>query len=723
MRGRRRANERREPVFDATPTPGLDIKLDPRDRPGALPPEEPQRAEPRARRQERARRAANDDRRDKARRIEESAQRPPQRKGKRKGGGGGTSSMVRRLAYWAAVLVLWGVIGVIGIVIWIGAHLLPIQSLEVPKRPPGVQIVAFDRRSIATRGDMGGAAVPLKQLPAYLPQAFLAIEDRRFYHHFGMDLIGVTRAMLANVLRRGVSQGGSTLTQQLAKNLFLTQERTLERKLQELALALWLEHKFSKAQILDLYLNRVYFGAGAYGVEAAAQRYFGKSARSVTLSEAALLAGLVKSPSKLAPTRNPEGAAQRGQVVLAAMIKSGFITAEMAKTAAAHPAQVARIAGTGSVNYVADWVMDVLDDLVGRFDEDIVVETSIDPALQALAEKSLVEELAQKGERFAVGQGALIAMTPDGAVRALVGGRNYAESQFNRAVAAKRQPGSAFKPFVYLAALERGLTPDTVREDKPIDVKGWKPENYSREYFGPVSLTKALALSLNTVSVRLTLEVGPKAVVRTAHRLGISSKLEPNASIALGTSEVSVMELVSAYVPFANGGIAVAPHVIERVRTAGGKLIYRARNPGLGRVIDDRTVAMMNQMMQETLASGTARKADVGGFPAAGKTGTSQDFRDAWFVGYTGHLVTGVWLGNDDNSSTKKLTGSGMPVDIWSRFMKAAHQGLPMADLPGMAGRTIEPAQQTPAAPQPYAPPANPLTSMLSPSQNAAPLS
>ena len=256
--------------------------------------------------------------------------------------------------------------------------------------------------------------------------------------------------------------------------------------------------------------------------------------------------------------------------------------------------------------------MDVLDGVVGRVEEDIVVETTIDPALQAQAEKALLDELTAKGAKFDVEQGALVAMTPQGAVRALVGGRNYAESQFNRAVAAKRQPGSAFKPFVYLAALERGLTPDTIREDKPIDVKGWKPENYSREYFGPVSLSKALALSLNTVSVRLTLEVGPKTVVRAAHRMGIASKLEPNASIALGTSEVSVMELASAYVPFANGGIAVAPHVIERVRTASGKLIYRARNPGLGRVIDERTAAMMNQMMQETLASGTATKANFG---------------------------------------------------------------------------------------------------------------
>jgi penicillin-binding protein 1A len=560
-------------------------------------------------------------------------------------------------------------------------------------------------------------------LPAFLPKAFLAIEDRRFYSHYGIDPFGVMRAVGANVLHRGVSQGGSTITQQLAKNLFLTQERTMQRKLQEVILAIWLERKYSKDEILDLYLNRVYFGNGAYGVEAASQRYFGKSARTITLSESALLAGLVKSPSKLAPTRNFDGAERRAQIVLAAMADAGYVGADAAKNAIASAPKIVKQTAGGSINYMADWVMDVLNEVVGHVDQDIVVETTIDPLLQASAEKALLDELMPKGAKFDVEQGAMVVMTPQGAVRALVGGKNYAESQFNRAVAAKRQPGSAFKPFVYLTALERGLTPDTIREDKPIDVKGWKPENYTHEYFGPVSLTKALAMSLNTVSVRLTMEVGPQAVVRTAHRLGISSKLEPNASIALGTSEVSVMELVSSYVPFANGGIAVAPHVIDKVRTAGGKLIYRARNPGLGRVIDDRTVAMMNQMMQETLASGTARKADTGGFPAAGKTGTSQDFRDAWFIGYTGHLVTGVWLGNDDNSPTKKLTGSGMPVDIWSRFMKAAHQGLPMADLPGMAGRTYDPAQPAqPAPPQIYAP-SNPITSMLSPPQSATPLS
>jgi penicillin-binding protein 1A len=645
-------------------------------------------------------------------RDHDGAPRKPRKK-KGSGGGGKQRSVLGRAIYWSLVLGLWAFIGAIGVIGWVAAHLPPIQSLEVPKRPPSIQIVGLNGRVLATRGEMGGAAVPLRELPPFFPKAFLAIEDRRFFSHHGLDPLGVIRAGVANVLHRGVSQGGSTITQQLAKNLFLTQERTVQRKLQEVILAIWLERKFSKNEILELYLNRVYFGSGAYGVEAAAQRYFGKSARQVTLPEAALLAGLVKSPTRLAPTRNFDGAERRAQIVLAAMAEAGFVTDDAAKVAILSPPKIVKQTAGGSVNYVADWVMDVLNDLVGHVEQDVVVETTIDPTLQAAAEKALIEEIAAKGAKLDVEQGALVAMTPQGAVRALVGGRSYAESQFNRAVAARRQPGSAFKPFVYLTALERGLTPDTVREDKPIEVKGWKPENYSREYFGPVTLTRALALSLNTVSVRLTLEVGPQAVVRTAHRLGISSKLEANASIALGTSEVSVTELVSAYVPFANGGIAVAPHVIERVRTAGGKLIYRARNPGLGRVIDERHVAMMNQMMQETLSTGTARKADLPGTPAAGKTGTSQDFRDAWFVGYTGHLVTGVWLGNDDNSATK-ATGGSLPVEIWSRFMKAAHQGLPVADLPGIGNRTLDPSQP-PATIPATSPSSAPMSSLLSP--------
>ncbi len=595
-------------------------------------------------------------------------------------------AIIGRIAYWSLVVCLWLAIGGAGVVAWVGAHLPPIQSLEIPKRPPSIQIVDAHGHALARRGDLAGEPMPLKEMPAYVPKAFVAIEDRRFYEHYGVDPFGIGRAALANILHRGVAQGGSTITQQLAKNLFLTQERTITRKLQEAILALWLERKFSKTQILEMYLNRVYFGSGAYGIEQASQRYFGKSAKQITLAEAALLAGLVKSPSRLAPTRNFDGAEKRAKVVLTAMAGLKFINPGTERIALSRPPRIVAQATNGAVNYVADWVMDALNDVLGHVDEDIVVYTTIDASLQANAEKSLEEELAQKGDKNGVAQGALVAMTPDGAVRAMVGGRSYADSQFNRAVAAKRQPGSAFKPFVYLTALEHGLTPDTVREDKPINVKGWQPENYGHEYFGPVTLTKALALSLNTVSVRLTLEVTPLAVVRTAYRLGIASKLEPNASIALGTSEVSMLELVGAYAPFANGGYALIPHVIEKIAASNGKVLYSRSSQQLGRIIEARYVTMMNTMMAETLTIGTAHKATLPGWPAAGKTGTSQDFRDAWFIGYTAHLVTGVWLGNDDGTPTKHVTGGSLPVEIWSRFMRSAHQGVPVASLPGSSG-------------------------------------
>ena len=634
-----------------------------------------------------------------------------------------------RLFYWTAVLGLWTGIALIGVVIWVGAHLPALQALEIPKRPPTIEITGLDGSVLATRGEMAGANVSLKDLPPYLPRAFIAIEDRRFYSHYGIDPHGIVRAAVANVLHRSVSQGGSTLTQQLAKNLFLTQERTLQRKLQELELALWLERKHSKAEILELYLNRVYFGSGAYGVEAAAQRYFGKSAKNVTLTEAAMLAGLVKSPSRLAPNRNPEGAEKRAQVVLTAMADAKYITAAQAQASIARPSINVKAAGAGTINYVADWIGEVLDDLVGQINQNIVVETTIDPKLQAIAEAAIIDELAAKSVRFNVSQGALVAITPDGAVRAMVGGRNYADSQYNRALTAKRQPGSAFKPFVYLTAIEAGLTPETIRQDGPLDVKGWKPENYGHEYFGAVTLTQALAMSLNTVAVRLGLEVGAKNVVRTAHRLGISSKLDANATIALGTSEVSLTELVGAYAPFANGGLGVSPHVVSphvvtRIRTGEGKVLYLRPSDQLGQVIEPRHVAMMNTMMQETLLSGTARKAEIPSWTAAGKTGTSQDFRDAWFIGYTANLVTGVWLGNDDNSPTRKATGGGLPVEVWTRFMKVAHQGVPIAALPnsqagGLFSSLIQAASQisAPSAPPVVQAPA-PLAPMSSASAN-----
>jgi len=598
--------------------------------------------------------------------------------------GTGRRGLLGRTIYWGAVLALWGVIAGIGVLVWIGAHLPPIQSLEIPKRPPSVLIVGDNGATLATRGDMGGAAVPIGELPDYVPNAFIAIEDRRFYSHRGIDPLGIARALVADVFRRGAAQGGSTITQQLAKNLFLTQERTVNRKLQEIVLALWLEHKFGKTQILELYLNRVYFGAGAYGIEGAAQRYFGKSARHLTLPEAAMLAGLVQAPSRLAPSHNLEGAQRRAALVIADMTELKMIAPSAAKLALAHPARAIKPPAAGSVNYVADWVMDAVNDLIGKFDQDITVETTIDPALQNAAEHALVDTLNQRGDKLNIDEGALVAMTPDGVVRALVGGRDYGQSQFNRAVDAKRQPGSSFKPFVYLTALEHGLTPETVREDAPIAVKGWRPENFERQYLGPVTLRQALADSLNTVSVRLTLEFGPAAVVRTAYRLGIASILEPNASIALGTSEVSPLELVTAYATFANGGLAVSPHVIERIRGADGKTLYDRSQQPLGRIVDARYVGMMNSMLHETLVSGTARAANFPGWQAAGKTGTSQDFRDAWFIGYTSHLVAGIWLGNDGNTPTKHAVGGGVPVEIWSRFMRAAHAGVAPAALPGV---------------------------------------
>ncbi len=617
--------------------------------------------------------------------------------GKRKSAGK-SRSLLGHLVYWSFVLGIWGFIGVGGLFAYHATQLPPIDQLAVPKRPPNIAILASDGTLLANRGDTGGPAISLKELPPYLPAAFVAIEDRRFYSHMGIDPIGILRAATRNLSGKGNVQGGSTLTQQLAKNLFLSQERTFSRKIQEAILAIWLEHKFTKDQILELYLNRVYFGSGAYGVEAAARKYFGHGATKVTLQESAILAGLMKAPTKLAPNRNPEAAAERAQQVIAAMSQEGLITEAMAKLAQARPAEAIHNGGAGSINYVADYVMDVLDDTVGAIDQDIVVSTTIEVALQDAAEKALTEELDKQGRKFDVSQGALVALSTTGQVRALVGGRSYADSQFNRAVAAKRQPGSAFKPFVYLSALEKGLTPDTIREDAPINVRGWQPENSSRQYFGQVTLTRALALSLNTVAVRLGIEVGAKNVAATAHRLGIASDLQTNATIALGTSEVTPLELTSAYVPFSNGGIHAQPHIITRVKTSGGKLLYQRKGTGFGRIIEPQYVAMMNAMMQETLLTGTARKAELKGWQAAGKTGTSQDYRDAWFVGYTSHLVAGVWLGNDDASPTKRTSGGNLPVDIWSRFMREAHRSVPPLALPTGPWRDRDPAQVPPVA-------------------------
>ena len=696
MFGRKhKPRERREPVLGA-PAPDddmLDLRLSPDDRAGGLAREDGMARSPGKRNGSRA------TTRGRAAGKAASGKATPGKargRGRRRGAPRRRRSFIGRLFYGMVVLGLWGAIALVGLLAYHATQLPPIDRLTVPQRPPNVAILANDGSLIANRGETGGRNISINDVPAHLPQAFIAIEDRRFYGHFGIDPIGISRALVTNVMTGATVQGGSTITQQLAKNLFLTQERTAARKIQEAILALWLERHYSKDELLELYMNRVYFGAGAYGVEAAARRYFDKGAGELTLAEAAMLAGLVQAPSRLAPTRNPRAARDRASLVLAAMADQGYIDETRMANAMARPAQLSRPLGPGTANYAADYVMDVLDDFVGAVQEDVVVHTTIDLGMQQAAETALITELREQGEQFGVGQGAIVSMRPDGAVQALVGGKDYAQSQFNRAVAARRQPGSAFKPFVYLAAVERGLTPDTIREDRPVRFGNWSPENFTRDFRGPVSLRDALSLSLNTVAAQLGMEVGVREVVRVAQRLGVISPMQANASIALGTSEVTPIELTGAYAAFANGGAGVIPYVITRVETAEGHILFQRVRGGLGRVIDDEAVAMMNAMMHETMVAGTARRAALPGWQAGGKTGTSQGFRDAWFVGYTATLVTGVWIGNDDNSPTRRASGGNLPVDIWARFMEAALAGDHPRPLPG-ADRWLAP--RAPAAP------------------------
>ncbi len=594
----------------------------------------------------------------------------------------GLFGVFRRLVYWSLVLGLWAGIAGAGIVAWYGAKMPSATTWAIPDRPPNVKIVSVDGSLVANRGMTGGEAIGLHRMSPYIPNAVIAIEDRRFYSHFGIDPIGFTRAMATNLVKRRFVQGGSTLTQQLAKNLFLKPDRTLERKVQEVLLAFWIEHKYSKNQILEMYLNRVYFGSGAYGVEAASRRYFNKPARDVTLAEAALLAGLLKAPSRLSPARDPIAASERAQLVLAAMRDQNMIGDKELKVAINTPATRAASFWTGSEHYVADRIMEELPELIGEVHDDIIVDATVDLTLQKLAENSIRRLISTKGKELKVSQGALVSIDASGAVRAMVGGYDYANSQFDRASEAKRQPGSAFKPFVYLAALEQGNTPDSIRNDAPVRIGKWTPENYDGKYYGRVTLTEALSKSLNSVAAQLVMEAGPARVADTAYRLGIRTELKTNASIALGTSEVTLLELTSAYVPFANGGYRPPVHFIQRVTTVAGEVLYEYRHDGIPRVVREETVGQMNAMMSKTIEDGTARKAAFG-WPAAGKTGTSQDSRDAWFIGYTANLTTGVWFGNDDGSPTKSVTGGSLPAIAWNEFMVAAHEGVPVANLPG----------------------------------------
>lgn len=550
------------------------------------------------------------------------------------------------------------------------------------RRQPIVTVRDMEGNDIARVGALYGDAVSVDELPVALPAAVIAVEDRRFYTHFGLDVRGFTRAMVANVRAGAIVQGGSTITQQVAKNLFLTPDRTISRKIREALLALWLEQKFTKDQILTLYLNRVYLGAGTYGVEAAAQTFFNRSARDMTLYQAAMIAGLMKAPSRYNPVTNMEAARDRTQVVLGAMVDAGFITADDAEIAEqGGTVQLAR-GPSGQGRYFSDWILATLDDLIGPLEADVIVHTTLDPGIQRAATNRLQNALTSNASERNVSQGAVVVLSPDGAVRALVGGRNYRVSQFNRAIQARRQPGSAFKPFVFLAGLEAGLVPTDVFEDAPINIDGWRPKNFSGTFEGEVTLEEALARSLNSVAVRVAREAGPDAIIDAARRAGISTPLAGDLGLALGTSEVSLLDLTAAYAPFANGGVAVVPYGIVDVVTMDGRLVYQRQGGGLGRVAAPDYIAMMNRMLARTIETGTGKTAQLGR-PAAGKTGTSQDYRDAWFIGYTPDLIAGVWVGNDNGSGMTNVTGGGLPALVWRDIMRSALQSTPPTALAG----------------------------------------
>jgi len=593
------------------------------------------------------------------------------------------SRIIGKSIYWSLVAGVWiGVLGA-GVIGWHAMQLPNTNVWAVPDRPPNARIVSVSGELIANRGLTGGAAMSLRDMSPYIPMAVISIEDRRFKTHFGIDPLGLARAMYANLKAARLVQGGSTLTQQLAKNLFLKPERTLGRKIQEAILALWLESRFSKDEILELYLNRVYFGSGTWGVDAASQKYFGKSARNVNLAEAAILAGVLKAPSRFSPIRNQKLANHRAELVLDAMRREGYVSDRESAAALSMQANKAKRYLSGSQNYVADMVIKKARELVGEMSSDLIITTTVDIELQKKAGQLIYKALEQSGEVKNVEQGALVSLDGTGAIRALVGGKEYAASQFNRAVDAKRQPGSAFKPFVYLAALEAGSTPASIRNDAPVRIGKWTPENYDKKYRGKVTLATALSKSLNTIAAQLVMETGPPAVIKLARRLGIRSKISNNASIALGTSETSLLELTSAFTPFANGGYRADPFIISRISTREGNILYERKSSPAQKVVRSRELGMLNSMLSTALISGTGKNARLYNWPAAGKTGTSQKSRDGWFIGYTANLTTGIWFGNDDGTPTKRITGGGLPAITWGKYMQFAHNNIPIVKLPG----------------------------------------
>ena len=541
-----------------------------------------------------------------------------------------------------------------------------------------------DGQVISRRGASRGVSLSVDELPDYLVNAVLSVEDRRFYEHSGIDLRGVARAMLANLRAGRIVQGGSTISQQLAKNLFLTPERTFVRKIQEMVLAWQLEQRFSKDEILALYLDRVYFGAGAYGVEAAAQRYFGRSARHVSLGEAALLAGLLKAPSRYSPANDLQRAAARATVVLDLMYETGRITEAERIEAAQTPIRVARAASTPGAGYFIDSIEQEARTLAGDREADIVVFTTLDIDAQRAAENAVRSVMTDPDTARGAGQAALVALSGDGAIRAMVGGVDYAASPYNRALNAQRQPGSAFKVFVYASAFEGGLRPEDVRDDMPVSWGNWSPENYNGRYSGPMTLETAFSESSNVVAARVAEETGHGFIAALARRLGIESEIRVDRSMALGAFEVTPIELATAYAAFANGGQRAHSHAIERIETVDGEVLWQYEAPAAETVLDQRTLSWMRRLLETTARSGTARFAAVPGTVTGAKTGTTNDNRDAWIAGYTGGLTAAVWVGNDDFSPTDRAAGSGPPAAIFRAFM---------ADAPPEAG---VPASWTP---------------------------
>ena len=548
-----------------------------------------------------------------------------------------------------------------------------------------------DGQVIARRGASRGASLSVDELPPYLVDAVLAVEDRRFYNHSGVDLRGVARAMWANIRAGRVVQGGSTITQQLAKNLFLTSDRTFVRKIQEMVLAWQLEQRFSKDEILALYLDRVYFGAGAYGVEAAAQRYFGRSARDVTLGEAALLAGLLKAPSRYSPANDLERAAARATVVLDLMYETGRITEEERIEAAQTPIRVARAASTPGAGYFIDWIEAEARELAGDREADIVVYTTLDIDAQRAAESAVRSVMTDPETARGADQAALVALSGDGSIRAMVGGVDYATSPYNRAILARRQPGSAFKAFVYAAAFEGGLRPEDIRDDMPVAWGNWSPENYNGQYSGPMTLETAFSRSSNVVAARVAEETGHGFIAELAHRLGIESEIRVDRSMALGSFEVTPIELATAYTAFANGGQRAHSHAIERIETVDGVVLWQREAPETETVLDQRTLSWMRRLLETTARSGTARFAAVPGTTTGAKTGTTNDNRDAWIAGYTGGLTAAVWVGNDDFSPTDRAAGSGPPAAIFRAFMSEAP---PEAGVPAVWTEPPEPEEE-----------------------------